>query len=448
MLPGDTNHRQCGSAGLALVFLVAVVMGSMLMLHTAAVISVGNTARALDLAQQNLTMNTQLEQLTAEATLAIRCAGYQPSTLLFHDVVHDLAALIPPSGATVAISSVPGTVPTLHWYPLVGGTPEVLGVPSSDLLQMATPELRELIGGAVAESTTFDTTYRTSREVRGASIDYDTTVSCRLVAVPLSRYRIAGYDIPGDIGATAATVGWPPGFVATDLMPRGLVPARDPAALSDLATRPNRPGHYRRRALLAEAYQYVFSQRYYDRVADYAGATHFYNVDGSVANPTLTGGSVASGVYSLDVGLFGQGQLGSLTQTSSAVVFYSTTAGSKLILSDSVGSGSAVFILVLGPASATFGQIELEISGAIGRPIVIVAANANVKAGLGAVVNGALFLDPLCRVSAGNGPVTIGHVSYWLGSTTVNTNAFRPGTMPAAAAALSPRVVYAAAVAR
>jgi hypothetical protein len=448
MLPGETNHRQRGSAGLALVFLVAVVMGSMLMLHTAAVISVGNTARALDLAQQNLTMNAQLEQLTAEATLAIRCVGYQPSTLSYQDVIQNLAALIPRSGATVAISSVPSTVPALHWYPVLGGTPEALGVPSADLLQIATPELRELMGGNVAESTIFDTAYQASREVRGANCDYDTIVSCQLVAVPLSRYRIAGYDMPGDIGAPAAPVGWPSGYAAPDLMPRGLVPARDPAALTDLATSPNRPGHYRRRALLAEAYQYVFSQRYYDRIADYSGRTHFCNVDGSVANPILTGGSAAPGVYSLDVGLFGQGQLGALTRTSSAGVFYSTMAGSRLILSDSVGSGSAVFLLVLGPAHATSGQIELEFSGSIGRPIVIVAANANVTAGPGTVVNGALFLDPQCRVSAGNGPVAIGHVSYWLGSTAVSTNAFRPGTMPVAAAALSPRVIYAVAATR
>jgi hypothetical protein len=421
-------------------------MGSMLMLHTAAVISVGNTARALDLAQQNLTMNSQLEQLTAEAALNIRCAGYQPSTLSYQDAIHNLAALISPSDAIVSISSAPSTVPMLHWYPVLGGTPETLGAPSADLMQMATPELRELLGVNVAESTTFDVTYRTSREVRGANIDYDTTVACRLVAAPLSRYRIAGYDIPADIATTAAAVGWPSGYGSADRMPRGLVPGRDPAALT--VTSPSRPGYYRRRALLAEAYQYVFSQRYYDRVADYAGTTHFYNVDGSAANPLLTGGSGASGIYSLDVGLFGQGQQGSLTRSSSAAVFYSTMAGSKLILTDSVGSGSAVFLLITGPASAASGQIDLEISGSIGRPIVIVAANANVTAGPGTVVNGALFLDPQCRVSAGNGPITIGHVSYWLGSMAVNTNAFRPGTMPAAAAALSPRVIYAATLPR
>jgi hypothetical protein len=250
--------------------------------------------------------------------------------------------------------------------------------------------------------------------------------------------------MPDDVGVSATTVGWPSNYSPTDILPRGLVAARDPAALDDLATSPNRPGHYRRRALLAEAYQYIFSQRYYDRVADYVGTTHFYAIDGGVANPTLAGGLAASGVYSLDVGLFGEGQLGSLTRTSSAVVFYSNTGGSRLILSDSVGSGSAVFILVLGPASATSGQIELEISGSIGRPIVIVAANANVTAGPATAINGALLLDPKCQVSTGNGPVTIGHVSYWLGSSTVNTSAFRPGTMPAAAAALSPRVVYAA----
>jgi len=448
MLPGDTNHRQRGSAGLALVFLVAVVMGSMLMLHTAAVISVGNTARALDLAQQNLTMNAQLEQLTAETALNVRCAGYQPSTLSYQEAIHNLAALIPSSDAIVSISSAPSTVPILHWYPVLGGTPETLGAPSADLTQMATPELRELLGANVSESTTFDVNYRTSREVRGANINYDTTVACRLVAVPLSRYRISGYDMPEDIGAADSAVGWPSSFAPTDIMPRGLVPGRDPAALARLVTSPNRPGHYRRRALLAEAYQYVFSQRYYDRVADYAGTTHFCNVDGSVANPILTGGSGASGIYSLDVGRFGQGQLGSLTRTSSAAVFYSTMAGSRLVLTDSVGSGSAVFLLVIGPASAASGQIELEISGSIGRPIVIVAANANVTAGPGTVVNGALFLDPQCRVSAGNGPVSIGHVSYWLGSTTVTTNAFRPGVMPAAAAALSPRVIYAATLTR
>src|ERR1035437_8045225 len=116
--------------------------------------------------------------------------------------------------------------------------------------------------------------------------------------------------MPADIAATATAVGWQSGYGSADRMPRGLVPGRDPAALTGLVTSPSRPGHYRRRALLAEAYQYVFSQRYYDRVADYAGTTHFYNVDGSVANPLLAGGSGASGIYSLDVGLFGQGQLG------------------------------------------------------------------------------------------------------------------------------------------
>jgi len=448
MLPADTDHRLRGSAGLALIFLIAVVMGSILMLHTAAIVSVGNTARALDLAQQNLTMNAQLEQLTAEAALNLRCAGYQPSTASYQDAIRALTALIPSSDAMVSLLSAPNTIPRLHWFPVLGGNPEALGTPSPDLVQMATPELRELMGTRVAESTTFDVSFRTGRLVRDANIDYDTTVACRLVAVPLSRYRISGYDMPADIGAVVPLAGWPGGFAPSDVMPRGLVPARDPAALGALAAGPNRPGHYRRRALLAEAYQYIFSQRYYDQVADFAGTTHFYNLDGGVANPILTGGSVVAASYSLDVGLFGQGEFGGRTRTSSAVVFYSTMAGSRLSLTDSIGSGSPIFLLVIGPASSASGQLELEITGSIGRPVVIVAANARLTAGPGTIVNGALFLDPLCHVSAGNGPITIGHLSYWLGSTTVSTRAFLPGPIPTAAMALCPRVIYAATVPR
>jgi hypothetical protein len=276
----------------------------------------------------------------------------------------------------------------------------------------------------------FDTTRTYSAEVRA-----------RLVSVPLTRFPIAAYELPADIGNPAAVNANP-----LTAMPAGLVPSRDQAFIADLQAQPGvLPYHYRRRALLSAAYQYVFSQAYIDRLAEYAGIAHYCDLAAGSATASLSGLRVSGATATWDLAQAGSGTYGTITTANEASVVFTESSGYSIQLTDSAGSSSStpLFIVLLGPANPATGALRVSM-GAIARPLVLIGFNLRVTAAGGAAINGAIFLDPVSTFTA-TAPISVGHLSYWAGSSAVDTtNVVASAALPASAELLAPRVVYVA----
>lgn len=431
-----------GSAVVALMLVALIILGSMLMLHTSAVLTIGGTSRALEIARQNAATAVRLERTTREAAQAI--FGQSPTLAEkgFQEELRSLVESAPLGLVELNSMEMVGAAVVPRGFPDAAGTPASLNPPSDNLELLCTPELLAYAGPRVAESESFEVHYRFTRTAVRSPQTYSLGVKCRLVAVPISRFGIMPYDLPDEIGRPVLT-GTVSVAVAGEVpAPRGLVPGRDPANVPDLTTSSKRPGHYRYAAALSETYQYIFSKTYLQSATDYAGATHFVQIGAGTANPLLAGGSEAGKTYTLDVGGFGEGALGTRVASKDLAVFYAGSGGCTLVLTDSGGSTSPMLLVIAGPASSAVGPLTVQLPSSLQRPIVLVCYNAQVNAPPNCQVNGALVLDRDCAVS-GNGPITVGHVSYWAGSN-MPSDTFHHGPMPLSAENLMPRAVYVA----
>jgi hypothetical protein len=145
-----------------------------------------------------------------------------------------------------------------------------------------------------------------------------------------------------------------------------------------------------------------------------------------------------------DIGSAGGGTYGTITMVSEAAVIFTEEAGRTIQLRDSSGtsSASAMLVLVLGPANSLTGPLVVDV-GTISRPVVLIGYNVRIVPQPGAALNGALLLDPTSSI-APNEPLTVGHLSYWAGTSAIPVGSIVTGPMPAAAEVIAPRVVYVA----
>ncbi len=437
---GIQRSRNGGYLIVMFVVIVAFV-GVVASMQVLVLTSVATTSRAYDTYRQGATESVRLERVVAETILDARQIAVSVSTTPLAEALNVHLRQLTNGDPAITATVIPSSLPSTVGFPNATAVPDALSSVSADLQPYLTPELALLVGPRVAAYPEATFEFASERTVLDATRTYRTQVKARLMAVPLTRFPIAAYDLPVEIGRTDAA----PVIAPSPDSPRGLVPSRDAAFVPDLqAQKGVLPYHYRRRATLAAAYQYLFSQLFVDRVAEYAGITHFHDLDAASGTATLAGMSTAGLVTSWDLALAGSGTYGTVTLIKDAAVVFTEEIGKTIRLSDSVGSTatSPLFLLILGPADSGTGPLTVELT-TIARPIVIVGYNIRVIAGAGTALNGALFLDPTSTMNP-DGPITVGHLSYWSGSTGIPEHAVTSAPLPSAIEAIAPRVVYVA----
>ncbi|HVU32639.1 MAG TPA: hypothetical protein VHE61_04345 [Opitutaceae bacterium] len=429
---------------LVLMVLILVFVGVVAAMQVLILTSVGTTSRAFDSYRQGVAEQIRLERVVTEAVMDQRqISAAEPTSTLSSAVADRLAQLTAESGAVVP-TLIPGQLPSVNVFPAVTGTADPLTITPTDLAAYLSPELSVLLGPRVAAYPEAVFEFASRRTVLDATRTYRTQVRARMIAVPLTRFAIMAYDLPAELAATTAVVGSGPVLTS----PAGLVPSRDAAFIGDLRSQDGTlPYHYRRRAALACAYQYVFSQKFVDLVAEYAGITHFCDLGAAAGTAVLEGMTRSGGLANWDLSRAGGGSFGGVTMIRDASVVFTEAPGSSLRLSDSdPGAGAfPIIILLLGPSDTAKGPLNLSL-GSITRPVVIIGYNVRMAVDSGAIINGALFLDPASSLTA-SGPVRVGHLSYWAGSTNVIPTGLACGDMPSQAEALAPRVMYVATIA-
>jgi hypothetical protein len=438
---------------IAVIVVGTVLLGALLSTTTAALLTVGRTSRALELARQNTLLLTRAERAVHEVLQATYGFGVEPSG---EDVRSAIERRLAAQLGAARLDSVRlgGSLAAPEAFPNLAAAAAPLLEPSEALRRARSPSLDKLMcargRSSVAETPGVDVEFAFTRDApRNRTHTYRAVVTGRLVSVPLARPALTAYERMDTIGQ--AEPGWrPPEHLSlAQFGPLGLVAARDPAHVDSpyLAaagpSRAVRPGFYRGLAALAEAYTYLFSDLYVQRVADAAGVTHFLRLDTPLLNPSLAGGTLSGSVFTLDVGAFGQGTLGARSEVKNLAVLVGVAPGARVVLQDNGGSDSAMLLLVLGSAAGpSAGRLSLEIAGSIRRPLVIVACNTLVSAAADVVLNGALFLDPDSTIDAGSGTLTLGHLSFFAGAR-VPLEQVRIAELPAAAESVCPRVTYA-----
>lgn len=433
-----------GQRGYLLVLFVVIIafVGVAAAMQVLVLTSVGTTSRAYDSYRQGATEAVRLRRAVAEALLAhAQISVGRCDEPLGQTLARELAQLSP-DATTVTPTLVPDTLPVPSTFPDPLSAPDPLSPTAPEVTTLLTPELARLVGPRAASYPALTFEFASERRVLGAARTYRSRVTAHLLAVPLTRFAVAAYELPADIGAAAAGTSTP-GPVSS--LPGGLVPARDAAFIRDLQAAPGvLPYGYRHRAVQAAAYQYVFSPAFIDRLAEYAGITHFHRLDTPGSTAVLAGMTAAGPVATFDVGIAGTGSFGPVTMARDAVVVFTEKAGHTLRLKDSTGTDQAggLFLLLLGPSDTATAPLTLELSS-IARPVVIVACHVRITAPAGVAVNGAVLLDPTSSMAPA-GPITVGHLSYWAGSCGIPANAVVATAMPPAAEALAPRVVYVA----
>ncbi len=432
--------RERGYLIVLFVIIVAFV-GIAAAMQVLVLTSIATTSRAYDGYRQGTTELARLEHAVAETLMDERQISVPTKPPALADALGQHLSDLAASG-TVSVTSLPGNVPIVNTYPTSGTPPDSLGGPAADLQAFLTPELTALLGPRVAVYPEMTFSFAGHRSVLDTTRTYPVEVRARLIAAPLTRYPIAAYELPADIGSETGSAT----IAITSAQPAGIVPARDAAFVRGLQAMSGvLPYHYRRRAALAGAYQYIFSQPFIDRVAEYAGITHFCDLSASTGTAVLAGMSKSGTTATWDLSAAGNGTYNTITLANDATVIFTEAGGYTLRLLDSVGqaSGSPLFLLILGPANAALGPLTLDLT-TVARPVVIIGYNVRVTAAAGTAVNGAMFLDPASAV-APSGTITVGHFSYWAGSSSIAASAVTAtGEIPAAAEIMAPRVVYTA----
>lgn len=444
MTPTRSHCRRSSRQGGYLVILFVLILafvGVAAAMQVLVLTSVATTSRAFDTYQQTMAERRRFERVVVEALFDQRQVSVATPSASLAEAVNAKLALLASTGATVSVTQVPAALPSIEMFPTVGATPDPLVEFPDDVRALFTPELAQLCGQRGVAYSPAAVSFASERTVLDAKRRYGTEVTAQLVAVPLTHFPIAAYELPADIGKATAVASSGP----TSTLAAGLVPARDPAFIADLQAHADvLPYHYRHRAALAGAYQYVFSQAYADRVAEYAGVTHYCDLD-ATDTAALAGMSRVGDTATWDLGIAGVGTYQSISATNNAAVVFANTTGKTLRLVDSVGNTASapLLLLILGPANASLAAMELDLTS-IARPVVIVAEHVRVVAASGTAINGALLLDPECSLAPGP-TVSVGHLSYWAGSTAIPATSIATNAMPATAEEIAPRAVFVAA---
>lgn len=438
-----THRVECRAGGYVIVLFVVILafVGVMASMQVLILTSVATTSRAFDAYQQGAVEQMRLQRAVAETLYAQRQIAVTPPTRTLASELDARLAELSAGGATLSVEQKPASLPPIVRYPDALGEPEPLGPVPDDLRPFLTPELERLCGPALSAFPETEFTFSSRRKVLDSERVYRTRVAARLVTVPLTRFPIAAYDLPSEIGQAGGPV---PPTAASDL-PAGLVPGRDRAFVADLQAQPGTlPYHYRHRAALAAAYQSLFSQAFVDRVAESAGITHFHRLGGGTATALLAGMTFSGATTGWDLGVACTGTFGTVAQVRNVAVVYADGAGKTLRLHDSGGGSTqpALLLVVAGPANRSLGPLVVEVS-TIMRPVVMIGYNVRLSVAADTAINGAIFLAPDSSMVAG-GKFSVGHLSYWAGSTGVPEGVAVPGPLPAAARHIAPRVAYVA----
>ncbi len=437
-------HRRgpcSGSRGYLIVLFVVIVafVGIAAAMQVLILTSVGTTSRAYDSYRQGATEMARLERVVGEALLDVCQISVARSVQPLAQTLDARLSQLCTGGASVIVATAPASLPAITTFPSSAAVTDPLVEIPADMRALLSAQTAWVAGPRLATYPEIDFEFTSTRSVLDVARTYKTQVKARLFAAPLTRFPIAAYELPAEIG-TPLAIGHP---APPSALPAGLVPSRDPAFITDLQAHADvLPYHYRQRATLAAAYQYLFSQAFVDRVAEYAGITHYHNLDAGGATASLNGMTAAGAVTNWDLGVAGSGTYGTITMSKDAAVVFTEQGGQTLRLYDSAGNASApaLLILALGPSDTNNGSLTLELA-TIARPVVVIGYNVRVTASAGAAVNGALFLDPFSSMEP-TSPITIGHLSYWAGSATIPENAVAAGPLSAPAEAIAPRVVF------
>ena len=146
-------------AVVASMLIALLILGSLLMLQTAAIVSIGNTSRALEIANQNAVTATRLERATREAAQCVFGVGLAPSQQTFDAELSQLVKIAPTGELEIDLPHVSGGPQVPVSFPDWTATPAVLNKPSASLNLISTPSLREIIGERVAESPVIQVSY-------------------------------------------------------------------------------------------------------------------------------------------------------------------------------------------------------------------------------------------------------------------------------------------------
>jgi len=436
-----------GSAVVALLIVAVIILGSMLMLDTAAVIDVQRLERAIELSRENGATSRRVVQAAREAAQRTFGPNGEKTDTAFRTEFSGLiSALEDQSVVTFDAATFDAAFKAPAEYPDWSGGVASLSAPSAELLAVAGPQLRFMIGSRVAESAKSTLALNYSRLATGPEAQhYAVAAEVRLVSVPLTRFALCGYDLPDEIGSgSGSSLEWPTYFSVSQIAPVGLAPARDPANINDLTSGQTRPAHFRYLAALSEEYQHVFSQAYLQRLVDFAGSTHYLKIGNNKTNPVWSGAKESAKGLALDVGEFGDGTAGSVVAQKSCGVICSAQGDTQIVISDDGSRTSAIILVVVGPSDLALSPTHLVFTTAITRPFVLIGYHVVLEASSPITLNGAVFLDRDSVVNSVAGPFTVGHLSYWLGNAgKIAVNAFRPGALPEEIEGFVPRVVYA-----
>ncbi len=389
---------------LTLCWIAAIAGLRALIVANSAIVS-----RAYDSARQDEVLAHRLERVVAETVLGrVESERVPPEGAPMDGARAELAKL-DSGGVTIEPVEAPVSLPSFSSYPGVTARTHPLGSPGPSLLAVAGPQLRAMMGGRVAEYPPDIWVFSASRKVLGVARRATVRVESRILEVPLSRYPILAYELPSETGVPASQLSSKPLLSA---LPPGLAAGRDVFQVTSLFSAGTRPYHYRRRASVAVLCQYLCSQAFVNRVALVAGPSLRHDLGVSEAETARLAGLVRTGDgATMDLGLAGQGSWNGRQAQGSWVVISSSEPNRALTLSDSLGDATAtpLHLVIIGEPGAGLSIVL----GSVQRPTLLFAFNATLRPENGAVWNGALFLDPGCRIAAeGAVPLHLAHLAY------------------------------------
>ncbi|OIR09236.1 hypothetical protein GALL_84660 [mine drainage metagenome] len=425
-------------AMLALCWIAAIAGLRALIVANAAIVS-----RAYDSARQEGILSRRLERVVSETTLAAVESGRAPASADPAALAGEALARLDAGGVEILVTGAPAAFPSYPPYPSGLAAAAVPAPPGPGLLSVAGPQLRAMMGRRVVEHAPQAWSFSCRRRWLGVERTTTVRLECRIVEVPLSRYPVLAYELPSEIGMTAA-VAEPAAPVSA--LPPGLAAGRDPFQLTGLLTGGARPYHYRRRAGLSLLCGYLGSQDFVNRAALAAGPALRHDLGVPESETARLSGFVRTpDGGQLDVGTAGEGAWAGQSARGNLILIAVMAPGQKVTILDSVGDDTAPALLVvlLGEAGA---GLTIELAG-VRRPTALFAFNAGLQASPGSVWNGALFLNPGCRFSAPAGPAMhVAHLAYAASSTEVAAGAVVADlAMPPSLEALMPLVRYACA---
>jgi hypothetical protein len=422
-----------------LVLAILGLFGTLGVLQVLIHASAGITSRAFEHRRQRMTVSLRAQRALGEALLSFNETGTDGSDT-FEAVLFGKLAELDTGCAKVLVKDCPAVIPAPAMFSDLAKEPEPLEEPSAELLAMASPDLRGMMGARVAEYSAGRSRFTCEAPVMGRPLRYSLAFDGRLVAVPLTAVAKVAYELPCEIGTT------PEGLGAAQVCGSlGLVAARDAAGVASMQSATDAlPYHFRRKASVAGAYQYLFSQAYVDRMALYAGPAHILDLDQADSDvPQLDGFSRTAGESVLDLGLAGRGRWGPIDSVGPVLMVMSGNPGAVLKVMDSVGAstGQPMLLVLMGTLETPF-VVELS---SVSRPVILIGFNLRLSASASVIWNGALFLDPRCELSAAPGGIHAAHFSYAAGGTNVHeTSVVADLPLDPGLEQIGPRVVHVA----